>query len=93
MSGRLLFALFFIGVGCDEPAPAGQAHTPPVHVEDVPTGHFFCDMGTVEWSQEAEGDGRCPLCKMKLVKKTSDAQKTAYPDLLKKKQGHEGHEH
>jgi hypothetical protein len=48
---------------------AGTKHAPPIQKDEVPDGHWYCDMGTVHYSQPEQGNGTCPLCKMKLVKK------------------------
>jgi len=47
----------------------GTKHDPPVEVEAIEEGHFYCDMGTVHYSRPDEGDGTCPLCGMDLTKK------------------------
>ena len=44
---------------------AGE-HKPPIEKSAVPDGHWYCDMGTVHFSRADEGDGKCPLCGMKL---------------------------
>ena len=56
-----------------QPAPASSAlatgtkHEPPITPEKVATGHWYCDMGgSVHYSRADEGDGKCPLCSMKL---------------------------
>lgn len=80
-AGLLLFA----ASGCDEKQPAtdqgtqqaaqttqaasGTTHKPPIEPADVPAGHWYCDMGTVHYSQPNEGDGTCPVCNMKLKQK------------------------
>lgn len=41
-------------------------HKPPIEKSAVPDGHWYCDMGTVHYSRAEKGDGKCPLCGMKL---------------------------
>lgn len=78
----LLARALLFTVGCsssgDEPVD-GVAHTPPIAIEDVRVGDYFCDMGTVEWSQSHEGTGRCPICGMKLVRKNTPDQQSRFP--------------
>lgn len=47
----------------------GKQFSPPVRVEQVPAGAWYCDMGTVHWAQMNEGKHLCPLCKMDLKRK------------------------
>ena len=47
----------------------GKKFTPPVRVEQLPAGAWYCDMGTVHWAQMNEGDHKCPFCKMDLKQK------------------------
>ncbi|MGM0578836.1 MAG: hypothetical protein ACQEXJ_24145 [Myxococcota bacterium] len=51
----------------------GKEFDPAIEVTQVPEGAWYCDMGTVHWAQMEEGEGRCPVCKMKLVKKLPQA--------------------
>lgn len=45
----------------------GTKHDPPITPDKVPAGHWYCDMGgSVHYSRATEGDGKCPLCSMKL---------------------------
>lgn len=60
--------------GSDKPAATSQAaagtkHDPPIEKDAVPAGHWYCDMGTVHYSQPKKGDGTCPVCNMKLKEK------------------------
>jgi hypothetical protein len=62
------------GDGAAKPAATSQAasgtkHEPPIEKDAVPAGHWYCDMGTVHYSQPEKGDATCPLCKMKLKQK------------------------
>jgi hypothetical protein len=47
----------------------GKEFKPPVRPEQLPSGAWYCDMGTVHWAQSKEGNHTCPLCKMDLKKK------------------------
>jgi len=47
----------------------GKKFAPPVRVEQLPAGAWYCDMGTVHWAQMNEGNHTCPLCKMDLKQK------------------------
>ncbi len=51
----------------------GQELNPPVQPEAIPEEGWYCDMGTVHYARSAEGDGTCPLCKMKLKQKVAAA--------------------
>jgi len=50
-------------------AAEGTSFKPPVQPEQLPKGAWYCDMGTVEYARMTPGDGRCPLCKMRLKQK------------------------
>ncbi len=47
----------------------GTRHDPPVEPEQLPEGTWYCDMGTVHYSCPDKGDGKCPVCHMKLKQK------------------------
>jgi hypothetical protein len=47
----------------------GKKFAPPVRLEQLPVGAWYCDMGTVHWAQMNEGDHKCPFCKMDLKQK------------------------
>ena len=49
--------------------PGGQRFEPPVKPESLPSGSYYCDMGTVHYARSEEGDNTCPICKMKLTHK------------------------
>ena len=49
----------------------GTKHDPPIKVDAVAANHWYCDMGTVHYSSADPGDGKCPLCGMNLVQKTT----------------------
>ncbi len=49
----------------------GKKFEPPVKPEQIPGGAWYCDMGTVHYARGEEGDGKCPLCHMKLKKKAA----------------------
>ena len=44
----------------------GSEFDPPVAIEQLPEGVWFCDMGTVHYARPEHGDGKCPLCGMEL---------------------------
>jgi hypothetical protein len=49
---------------------AGEKFSPALpDATSLPTGVWYCDMGTVHWAQGDEGSGKCPICGMHLVKK------------------------
>ncbi len=58
----------------DPKAEVGTKHDPPIALDKVPDGAWYCDMGTAHYTQAAEGDGKCPLCGMAL-KKMARAEK------------------
>jgi cytoskeletal protein RodZ len=63
----------------------GAKIDPPVAVDKIPDGAYYCDMGTVHYARMEKGDSKCALCGMMLKHKGSD-EKGADG-------GHEGHEH
>jgi len=49
---------------------AGEQFSPPLaNTSALPSGTWYCDMGTVHWAQGEQGNGICPVCGMDLVKK------------------------
>ena len=52
----------------------GSKFDPPIAKSEVPEGAYYCDMGTVHYARMEEGDGKCPLCGMKLVHKGPGAK-------------------
>ena len=50
-------------------AEQGTAFDPPVRVDQLPDGVWYCDMGTVHYAARSQGDGRCPKCGMSLSHK------------------------
>lgn len=53
-----------------EVAAEGTELEPPVEIERLPDGVWYCDMGTAHYAQAEAGD--CPRCGMTLVQKTPD---------------------
>lgn len=51
----------------------GGALEPPVAVERIPAGGWYCDMGTVHYARLEHGDGTCPLCGMSLRQRPGGA--------------------
>ena len=50
---------------------AGERFSPPLpNADSLPSGVWYCDMGTVHWAQGDRGTGKCPICGMDLVQKT-----------------------
>jgi hypothetical protein len=47
----------------------GKKFEPPVRVQQLPAGAWYCDMGTVHWAQMNEANHVCPFCKMDLKQK------------------------
>ena len=48
-------------------AAGGSRFDPPVRVDQLPTGVWYCDMGTVHYASTEAGEGRCPVCGMALT--------------------------
>ena len=62
----------------------GSRFDPPIEVEQVPSGAFYCDMGTVHYASLEQGDNACPVCGMLLTQQPSededaDSQLTTEP--------------
>jgi hypothetical protein len=50
---------------------AGEKFSPPLpNANSLPSGVWYCDMGTVHWAQGEKGTGTCPVCGMGLVQKS-----------------------
>jgi hypothetical protein len=52
-----------------EVADEGTVFDPPVQIDQIPDGAWYCDMGTVHYARMTEGDGRCTECGMTLTHK------------------------
>ncbi len=51
---------------------AGHKFKPPVKPAQLPDGVWYCDMGgSVHYARGTKGDGKCPLCHMKLHHKVA----------------------
>lgn len=51
-----------------EVSAEGTRFDPAVPVEQMPAGAWACVMkGTVHYASMDQGEGKCPVCKMKLV--------------------------
>ena len=50
----------------------GKEFKPPIQASQLPDGVWYCDMGTVEYARKDKGDGRCPICKMRLKEKVAE---------------------
>jgi len=48
-------------------AVEGARFDPPVRVDQLPAGVWYCDTGTVHYARPDRGDGRCPVCGMTLT--------------------------
>lgn len=57
-------------------AATGSRFDPPIKIDEVPQGSWYCDMGTVHYAQSEAGDKTCKICKMKLSHKGSEAAAT-----------------
>ena len=68
-----------------EVAKEGSKFDPPVAIDTLPDGAFYCNMGKSHYARMEKGDNKCPLCGMALEHKGS-AVKEDHGD-------HEGHEH
>lgn len=65
----------------------GSRFDPPVKPEQIPTGVWYCDMGTVEYATLVKGEGDCPVCGMMLKQKKTVGQRQV------DSHGHDGHDH
>ncbi len=59
--------------GTVEVAKSGTKFDPPVDKSKIPDGAWMCDMGSVHYASLDPGDGKCPTCGMKLVRKGASA--------------------
>lgn len=57
--------------GIVEVTADGTVFDPPIQIDQIPEGAWYCDMGTVHYARAEEGDGRCSECGMKLVHKVA----------------------
>ena len=48
--------------------PSGSDFEPPVQIDQIPVGAWYCDMGTVHYARLVKGDGKCPRCGMNLTR-------------------------
>lgn len=60
----------------------GTKFEPPIEKDKLPADVWYCDMGTVHYASTQKGDGKCPLCGMKLVQHEAGAT-----------DDHAGHDH
>lgn len=71
-------------------AAGGSEYDPPVAVEQIPEGAFYCPMETVHYaSLEA---GTCPACGMELVEKATSAEEEVPDDSTAQQKVQEGYE-
>ena len=62
---------------------SGTRYDPPVKASEIPAGAWMCEMGgKVHYAAKERGDGKCPVCSMKLVQKGKPAE-----------HDHSGHDH
>ncbi|GAB4222057.1 MAG: hypothetical protein Kow0062_17710 [Acidobacteriota bacterium] len=55
-----------------EVAAEGTEFDPPVPVEAIPAGAWYCEMdGKCHYARMTEGDGKCAVCGMHLKQKTA----------------------
>ena len=51
-------------------APDGTRFDPPVPASRIPENAWRCDLnGQVHYAAKEKGDGQCPICSMRLVRK------------------------
>ncbi len=62
-----------------EVAPEGTEFEPPVTIDQIPEGAWYCAMGTVHYARMDEGDGKCAVCGMNLTHKVASAEPTDEP--------------
>ncbi len=61
-----------------EVAADGTHFDPPVEGAQIPAGVWICDMNTVHYASQNEGDGRCPVCGMHLtIQQLTEAEEQA----------------
>jgi len=56
-----------------EVAADGSRFEPPVQIDQLPPGVWYCDMGTVHYARRDRGDGQCAIYKMELTRKAGPA--------------------
>ena len=58
--------------GLETIAAEGTRFDPPVPVSRIPEDTWICDMsGQVHYAAKDKGNGQCPICSMRLVRKTA----------------------
>lgn len=73
-----------------EIAADGTRFEPPVPVSRIPDDTWISDMnGQVHYASKVPGDGKCPVCSMRLVHKGAQGSR---PAAGESQQGHDGHE-
>ena len=70
----------------------GTKFDPTVQKDRLPDGVWYCDMKTIHYASQSEGDGSCPYCGMKL-KKFDAAAYTKEVAEHNHAQGDHGHAH
>ena len=56
----------------------GSRFDPAVPVDRVPQGAWMCDMGDVHYASLDQGDGKCPVCGMKLKQQTQGVEQAEH---------------
>ncbi len=73
--------------------PDGTRFDPAVDISAIPDGNWVCDMGgKVHYAAGRPGDGKCPVCSMKLVRKGHPADNQMGGRKMGGHDGHDGHD-
>ncbi len=67
----------------------GTKFDPAIDKAQLPEGVWYCDMQTVHYASQSEGDGKCPVCGMKLKKLEGHPHDEHGHD----EHGHDEHDH
>lgn len=71
----------------------GTRFDPPVGVEQIPAGAYYCDMGgSVHYASTEAGDGSCPVCGMFLTQGDPSTEEVG-PSAGEDAPVHGGHDH
>ncbi len=59
-------------------AREGSRFDPAVTVSQIPDGAWMCDMNGVHYAALDQGDGKCPVCGMKLKKRSQQGDESGH---------------
>lgn len=77
-----------------EVAAKGQKFDPAIKPEQLPSGAWYCDMGTVHWAAtEKPENGKCPECGMMLKQYDPGAHAKQKEKAVEADHDHGDHEH